>query len=76
VTIALCLVLYLAAAALSANHLGIVSLALGAAYAILMIASFVSLRTGRIFDLYSRFPLINAAAGFIIFWQVALDKLL
>lgn len=73
-TVALCLVLYAAAALLSANTLGIVALGLGAAYAILMLASFVSLRTGDIFKLYARFPLINVSAGFIIFWQIVLAK--
>jgi len=75
-TIALCLVLYVGSALLSANHLGLISLMLGSAYVLLMIASFISLRSGRIFHLYSRFPLINVVAGFIIFWQVALNKLL
>jgi 4-hydroxybenzoate polyprenyltransferase len=75
-TIALCLALYVGAAILSANDLGIVSLGLGAAYALLMLASFVSFRNGRLMQLYSRFPLINIIAGTIIFWQIALDKLL
>jgi 4-hydroxybenzoate polyprenyltransferase len=73
-TIAICLVLYAASAVLSAPYLGFASVTLGSAYVLLMLASFVSARSGRIFKLYKAFPLINIAAGFVLFWTIALGK--
>lgn len=74
-TIALCLILYAAAAILSVPFLGFASLTLGSAYVVLMIASFYSAKHGRIFKLYKAFPLINVAAGFVLFWTIALSRL-
>ncbi len=74
-TLAICAVLYLSAAIISAEYLGFVSLSLGSIYLILMIASARSVKTGRLFKLYSYFPIINVLSGFLIFWQIALDKL-
>ncbi len=74
-TIAICLVLYTISAILSAPYLGFASLTLGIAYVLLMLASFYSAKHGRIFKLYKAFPLINVAAGFVLFWTVALSKL-
>lgn len=73
-TIPVCLVLYAASAVLSAPYLGFASLTLGSAYVMLMLASFVSARNGRLFNLYKAFPLINVAAGFVLFWTIALGK--
>jgi 4-hydroxybenzoate polyprenyltransferase len=74
VTLAICAILYSAAAVLSIEYLGFVSVALGSAYLFLMLASVRSYRTGRLFKLYKAFPLINIAAGFVIFWHIALEK--
>lgn len=74
VTLAICAGLYAAAAILSIEYLGFVSVALGFAYVFLMLASVRSHKTGRLFKLYRAFPLINVAAGFVIFWHIALDK--
>ena len=74
-TLAACFVLYTAAAILSAEYLGFISIPLGAVYLILTAASFRSVKTGTLFKLYRAFPLINALAGFLIFWQIALEKL-
>lgn len=74
-TIALCLILYAASAILSAPFLGLASLTLGSAYVLLMLASFLSARNGRLFNLYKAFPLINVAAGFVLFWTIAMAKL-
>ncbi len=71
-TLAICAALYLAAAVISFEYLGIVSVSLGFAYVLLMLASVRSYRTGRLFKLYKAFPLINIAAGFILFWEVVL----
>lgn len=73
-TLAICFGLYTAATFLSARYLGITAAGLGAAYMILMLASVRSVQTGRIFKLYKAFPLINVAAGFVLFWQVVLAK--
>lgn len=73
-TLAICAVLYAAAAILAAEYLGFVSVTLGFAYVFLMLASVRSHKTGRLFKLYRAFPLINVAAGFVIFWHIALDK--
>jgi 4-hydroxybenzoate polyprenyltransferase len=74
VTLAICAGLYAASAVLSAEYLGFVSVSLGFAYVLLMLASVRSHKTGRLFKLYRAFPLINIAAGFVIFWHIALEK--
>ena len=74
-TLIACAFLYLTSAFIASEHLGFVSFSLGAAYVILMLAAIRSLKTGTLFKLYRAFPLINIMAGFIIFWQIALDKL-
>lgn len=73
-TIAICATLYFTSAVLSFTYLGFVSISLGLAYLLLMAASVMSARHGRLFQLYRAFPLINMLAGFIIFWQIAFDK--
>ncbi len=75
-TLTICALLYAASAILSLEYLGIASVMLGGAYILLMLASVASYRNGRLFKLYRAFPLINIAAGFVIFWNVALSKLL
>lgn len=75
-SVALCAMLYLASAILAGEFLGFVAIPLGFAYLILMLASFRSLRTGRLFALYRAFPMINMSAGFLIFWSIAASKLL
>jgi len=74
-TLALCFVLYGASALLSLPYLGLTAWFIGAAYLGLMLVSVTSIRAGQIFKLYRAFPLVNVAAGFVIFWQIALDKL-
>ncbi len=73
-TLAICFGLYAASAVLSATYLGITAVMLGAAYLILMLASVQSVRTGRILKLYKAFPLINVAAGFVLFWHVVINR--
>mgnify|MGYP000400864444 CR=1 FL=1 len=73
-TLAICAVLYAAAALLSIPYLGFVSISLGAAYVLLMLASVWSYRSGRLFKLYRAFPIINVVAGFILFWEIVLRK--
>ena len=73
-TLAICSMLYLGAAVISFEYLGLVSVSLGSVYLILMLASFWSVKHGRLFQLYRSFPLINVLAGFILFWSIALAK--
>lgn len=74
-TLGICAVLYVLAAVLSFQYLGFVAVVLGTIYLLLMAASVPALRSGAIFRLYSAFPFINVAAGFILFWAVAFTKL-
>ena len=74
-TLTICGLLYAAAAVLSFQYVGPASISLGLAYIILMAASVRSYKTGRLFKLYRAFPLINTLAGFILFWNIALEKL-
>ena len=75
-TLAFCSILYSASAILAFEYLGFVAIAVGAGYLIMMLASVRSVMSGTVFKLYRAFPLINMAAGFLIFWRIALDKLL
>jgi len=75
-TLALCFLLYAAAMTLSFEYLGLASLTIGSAYLLLMIASIQSARSGRLFKLYRAFPIINIAAGFVLFWTISAPKLL
>ena len=73
-TLAICTALYASAAVLSISYLGFVSVSLGSAYVLLMIGSVWSYRSGRLFKLYRAFPIINVAAGFLLLWEIALEK--
>jgi 4-hydroxybenzoate polyprenyltransferase len=73
-TLGLCSILFIAAAFISFKYLGYCSLALGAVYLTLITISFKFFRDGKLFVLYRYFPFINAAAGFALFWYVALNK--
>jgi len=75
-TLAVCSILYAASVVLAFEYLGFITIPLGAGYLILMLASVRSVKTGTLFKLYRAFPLINMAAGFIIFWNIAASKLL
>jgi lycopene elongase/hydratase (dihydrobisanhydrobacterioruberin-forming) len=75
-TLAVCFLLYAAAAILSLPYLGIASITVGLAYLLLMLASVQSARMGRLFRLYRAFPIINVVAGFALFWTIAAAKFL
>ncbi len=75
-TLAICAVLYATAGIIASEYLGLAGITIGFAYVLLMLASARSVKTGTLFKLYRSFPLINVAAGFVIFWNIALDKLL
>ncbi|MBA2379561.1 MAG: prenyltransferase [Blastocatellia bacterium] len=67
-TIVFCLSLYIAAAALAFPYLGPVALTLGIAYAAMMFFALFRRSSSSLFNIYRAFPLVNAAAGFVLFW--------
>ncbi len=70
-TLFYCLAAWVAAAALSYQYLGYLSIVLGAVYTFLILLSFVGSGRERLFAVYRYFPLVNSTAGFILFWWVA-----
>lgn len=69
-TLLFCLALYLASAALAHAFIGWAAIVLGALFAAMIAISFTSRREGGIFNVYRRFPLVNAVAGFLLFWYI------
>jgi lycopene elongase/hydratase (dihydrobisanhydrobacterioruberin-forming) len=74
ITVIFCAFLYLGSALFVVEYLGFLTFPLASVYVIIMLASLRSIRTGTLFRLYRAFPIINAVAGFLIFWQIALNK--
>jgi 4-hydroxybenzoate polyprenyltransferase len=73
-TLGVCGCLYLAAAIISMEYLGLVSASLGVVYVILILASIRAVKNDALFKLYKVFPVINVLAGSIIFWKIAFEK--
>ena len=71
-----CLAAYVGSAVLSHQYLGIVSIALGSVFVLTMLASMITHDRDGVFRIYRLFPFINAAAGFILFWAIAIPKFL
>lgn len=69
-TLLFCLAMYLASAALAFSFIGWAAVVLGAIFAAMIVISFASSEDGGIFNVYRRFPLVNAAAGFLLFWYI------
>ena len=74
-TIIFCLLCYVISAAIVYQYLGILSVILGVIYALMMIWSLKLNKTGEVFKIYKIFPLVNAVAGFLIFWKVFLTQI-
>ncbi len=74
-TLAVCGVLYISSAVLAFKYLPWTSVALGAAYAAMIIASFRYANNGRLFSVYRWFPVVNAVCGFLLFWSILLSRL-
>jgi len=72
-TLAFCLAAYASAAALAWQYLGYFSIALGAVYAAMILISWFSSDNEGIFSIYRRFPVLNAAVGFLLFWIAAFN---
>ncbi len=75
-TLILCAILYAASAILAFSYLPMLALALGILYFIVSLISIKLEADGRIFNMYRYFPILNTLGGFLIFWYVALPKLL
>lgn len=75
-TLAFCLIFYLASAILVYQYLGVISIGLGVVYSIIILLSYLLNKQDRLFTIYKFFPVINAGAGFIIFWFIVFTKFL
>lgn len=71
-----CLAAYIGSAVLSYQYLGIVSVVLGSVFFLTMAASLIAHDRDGVFRIYRLFPFINSAAGFVLFWAVAIPKFL
>lgn len=73
-TIIVCLALYAVAAALSYQCLGYAAVFIGAVYAFLMTMALMARSERGIMNLYQLFPLVNTAAGGLIFCTIYILK--
>jgi 4-hydroxybenzoate polyprenyltransferase len=67
-TIALCVLLYLAATAVAFVYIGALALPLGAVYVVLMALSY----SGNVWKYYTYFPYVNTIAGMVLFFALLL----
>lgn len=70
-TLLLCLFLYLSSAFLVYQYLGFLSILLAFTYGLMILLSFWFKKEEKIFTVYKFFPIINSAAGFLLFWYIA-----
>lgn len=73
-TLFFCAACYLGSAILAFPFLGVSAGLLGMVYLTLMAISIFAKGEQSVFGVYKYFPVINSAAGFILFWLVALQK--
>jgi 4-hydroxybenzoate polyprenyltransferase len=73
-TLLLCLCFYLISAFLVYKFLGTLSFVMAFIYTSMILISFRLKQTNRMFSVYKFFPLINAVAGFLLFWFIAFAK--
>jgi len=69
-----CLAAYIISAVLSFRYLGYAGILIGLIYAVMMLFSMLGKDKEAVFEVYRRFPLVNAGIGFAIFWYVAIPK--
>jgi lycopene elongase/hydratase (dihydrobisanhydrobacterioruberin-forming) len=74
-TFVFCFVLYLIAAACSFPYLGSISITIGLIYCGVVLISYFQEDSESVFEIYSRFPLLNAGVGLALFWFVAISNL-
>ncbi len=75
-TLIVCAILYASSAILAFPYLSILAAALGILYVAVSLVSIKLEREDRIFNMYRFFPILNTLGGFLIFWYVALPKIL
>ncbi len=73
-TLILCLFFYLISAFSVYQYLGFLSFVLAFIYALMILLSFQLKKRDKMFTVYKFFPLINASAGFLLFWFIAYAK--
>ena len=75
-TLIFCLAAFFGAAVLAFPYLGLLAIALCLIFATLIVLSLFSKSNERLFALYRYFPIVNALSGLVLFWFVAISKLL
>ncbi len=73
-TLTFCLIAYLASAVLAFQYLGIWVILPAVIYAAIIGLSWASKNEEGIFQIYQRFPIVNAVIGFVLFWVIAWPK--
>lgn len=69
-----CLAAYIGSAVLAYQYLGKISVVIGLIYVGMMLFSLWGRDKESVFNVYRRFPLVNAGVGFTIFWYVLISK--
>lgn len=69
-----CLAAYLGSAVLAYQYLGKISMVIGLIYGAMMLFSLLGREKESVFNVYRRFPLVNAGVGFAILWYVAITR--
>ncbi len=69
-----CLAAYIGSTALAYQYLGKAAIVVGLLYTVLMAVSIFAAEKDSVFNIYRRFPFVNAGVGFAIFWYVAYEK--
>lgn len=69
-----CLAAYIGSAVLAYQYLGKISVVIGLIYVGMMLVSLLGRDKDSVFQIYRRFPLVNAGVGFAIFWYLAISK--
>lgn len=75
-TLFFCSACYLLSAIFVFRSLGLFACILGLVYLGLMAASLFTNQTGGVYRIYRYFPAVNSVSGFLIFWYVAVEKLI
>ncbi len=75
-TLFFCSACYLLSAIFAFRSLGLFACILGLVYLGLMAASLFTNQTGGVYRIYRYFPVVNSVSGFLIFWYVAVEKLI
>ena len=69
-----CLAAYVGSTILAFQYLGTISILMGLLYVGIMLFSMISKDKNSVFQIYRRFPIVNAGVGLAIFWYIAISK--